>query len=205
MTMKKDNTKKDKKQIDLLEKKVTELEELVSSLQKEKDEVFNKLQRLGADYANYQKRTPKQIADSVAYEKEKFVKALLAAIDNFEHALANSDKAENLKSFVDGIQIVHDEIINTFKTLGVERIDAVGESFNPSMHEALMQRTDEEKQAGEILEEYQKGYKLNDKVIRPAKVIVNFIPQKQEDTEPQPSEEPQTDETADGEEENQQE
>ncbi len=191
----KDNSKNQKKEIESLEKKVAELEELVSCLQKEKDETFEKLQRLGADYANFQKRAPKQIADSVAYEKEKFVKALLGAIDNFEHALANSDKAEDLKSFVQGIQIVHDEIINTFKSLGVERIESVGQTFNPSMHEALMQRSEEGKTPGEILEEYQKGYKLNDRVIRPAKVIVNKVAplqsEQQQVSEEQPDEDQQ--------------
>lgn len=169
-----------KKDIKVLEKKVGELEELISQLQQEKEEVFSKLQRVSADYANYQKRVPKQISDSVAYEKESFVRALLGSIDNFEHALAGAEKADDLQSFVKGIEIVHNEIINTLKSLSVVRIDSVGQKFDPNMHQALMQRSEQDKENGIVLEEFQKGYMINDKVIRPAKVIVNNISQPQE-------------------------
>jgi molecular chaperone GrpE len=186
-----------KKDIKVLEKKVGELEELISQLQQEKEEVFSKLQRVSADFANYQKRVPKQISDSVAYEKESFVRALLGAIDNFEHALAGAEKAENLESFVKGIEIVHNEIINTLKGLSVIRIDSVGQKFDPNMHQALMQRTEPEKENGIVLEEFQKGYMINDKVVRPAKVVVNNIPTQQEqpeETEQEQSQEEQNQE-----------
>lgn len=172
--------RKERKEIKHLEEKIKELEEFLASVIAEKDELFAKLQRVSADYVNYQKRVPKQIADSVSYEKEKFVKAMLGAIDNFEHALASSDKAESLESFVKGIQMVHDEILNTLKSQGVERIASVGQQFDPSHHEALMQRKEDGKANGEILDEYLKGYKLNDRVIRPARVVVNKVEVPQE-------------------------
>jgi len=178
--------RKERKEIKHLEQKIGELDKVIAGVIVEKDELFAKLQRVSADYANYQKRVPKQIADSVSYEKERFVKAMLGSIDNFEHALANSDKADSLESFVKGIQMVHDEIINTLKGQGVGRIESVGRQFDPSHHEALMQKTEDGKANGEILEEYLSGYKLNDRVIRPAKVVVNKVdvPQEpQQDTE----------------------
>ena len=178
--------RKERKEIKHLEQKIGELDKVIAGVTVEKDELFAKLQRVSADYANYQKRVPKQIADSVSYEKERFVKAMLGSIDNFEHALANSDKADSLESFVKGIQMVHDEIINTLKGQGVGRIESVGRQFDPSHHEALMQKTEDGKANGEILEEYLSGYKLNDRVIRPAKVVVNKVdvPQEpQQDTE----------------------
>lgn len=173
MKQEKTQDKKAAKAVKKLEKKIGELEKSLEDVQKEKDEVFAQLQRVSADYANYQKRAPKQIADSVAYEKESFVRSLLNSIDNFEHVLANSEKAEDVASFVKGIQIVHDDIIDTLKSLGVERIEAVGTEFDPTMHEALMQRSEEDAEDGVVLEEYQKGYMIGDKVLRPAKVIVN--------------------------------
>lgn len=180
--------KKDNKEIKLLETKVNELQELISSLQEEKKQTFEQLQRVSADYANYQKRTPKQISDSVAYEKEKFLKAILGAIDNFELALDNKDKSQDLETFVKGIQMVHDEIINTFNGLGLKTINAVGHKFDPSKHEALMRQHEEGTEDNIILQQYQKGYTLNDKVIRPSKVIVNKKPVPQPEPEPQPEE-----------------
>ncbi len=168
--------KKDNKDIKLLDAKVGELQELISSLQEEKKQTFEQLQRVSADYANYQKRTPKQISDSVAYEKEKFLKAILGSIDNFELALDNKDKSNDLETFVKGIQMVHDEIMNTFNGLGLKAIDAVGQKFDPSKHEALMQQYEEGTKENIILQQYQKGYTLNDKVVRPSKVIVNKKP-----------------------------
>jgi molecular chaperone GrpE len=195
--------RKERKEIKHLEEKINELEEFLASVVTEKDELFAKLQRVSADYVNYQKRVPRQIADSVAYEKEKFVKAMLGSIDNFEHALANSDKAESLESFVKGVQIVYDEILNTLKGQGVERIASVGQQFDPSHHEALMQKTEDGKVNGEILEEYLKGYKLHDRVIRPARVVVNkvAVPQEpQQDAEQQKDTEPQKESDSDSQE-----
>ncbi|MHC4124496.1 MAG: nucleotide exchange factor GrpE, partial [Planctomycetota bacterium] len=70
------------------------LQQQIDCLQKEKDEIFNQLQRVSADYLNYQKRAPKQIADTIAYEKENVIKSLLPALDNFEHTLQNAHSAE---------------------------------------------------------------------------------------------------------------
>jgi molecular chaperone GrpE len=155
-----------------------ELEELrrtIESLQKEKDELFGKLQRVSADYANFQKRVPKQIADTICYEKEKIIKTLLPALDNFEHTLQNADSAENADVFVKGIEIIYDQMLDILKSHGVEQIKAPGEKFDPALHEAMMQKTEPEEEDNIVLEEFQKGYKLNGRVIRPSKVIVNKL------------------------------
>jgi len=156
----------------------SELEELrqtIESLQKEKDELFGKLQRVSADYANFQKRAPKQIADTICYEKERIIKTLLPVLDNFEHTLQNADSAENSDVFVKGIQIIYDQMLDILKSHGVEQIKAPGENFDPALHEAMMQKTEPEEQDNIVLEEFQKGYKLNGRVIRPSKVIVNKL------------------------------
>jgi len=156
----------------------SELEELrrtIESLQKEKDELFGKLQRVSADYANFQKRAPKQIADTICYEKERIIKTLLPVLDNFEHTLQNADSAENSDVFVKGIQIIYDQMLDILKSHGVEQIKAPGENFDPALHEAMMQKTEPEEEDNIVLEEFQKGYKLNGRVIRPSKVIVNKL------------------------------
>ncbi len=163
-------------------KKNDELQELldtVENLNKEKNELFEKLQRIGADYANFQKRAPKQIADTITYEKEMIIKSLLPALDNFEHTLQNADSAEDVVVLAKGIRIIYDQMLDILKSHGVEQIETLGEHFNPSMHEAIMQRAEPEKEDNIVLQEFQKGYKLNGRVIRPGKVIVNKLPSEQ--------------------------
>lgn len=155
----------------------------LEDLQKEKDELFEKLQRVSADYANYQKRSPKQIADTIAYEKEKIIKTLLPALDNFDHMLQNAPSAENVEVLVKGIQIVYDQMLDILKSHGVTQIKAMDERFDPSVHQAMMQRSEPEKEENIVLEEFQKGYKLNDRVIRPSKVIVNKLPSEEQATD----------------------
>lgn len=152
-----------------------ELRKLVENLQKERDELFEKLQRISADYANYQKRAPKQIADNVAYEKEMIIKSLLPALDNFEHTLQNTQSVENMDALIQGIKIIYDQMLDILKSHGVEPIKALGETFDPALHEAMMQKTEPEKENNIVLQEFQKGYKLNGRVIRPGKVIVNKL------------------------------
>lgn len=145
----------------------------IEQLQKEKDELFAQLQRVSADYSNFQKRSPKQIVDSVAYEKEKIIKTFLPALDNFEHTLQGASGANDIDILIKGVKIVYDQMLDILKSHGIEQIMASGEKFDPSVHQAMMQRSEPAKAEGIVLEEFQKGYKLNGRVIRPSKVIVN--------------------------------
>ena len=156
----------------------------IEQLQKEKDELFEKLQRVSADYANYQKRAPKQIADSVTYEKEKIIKTLLPALDNFEHTLQNADSAEDADVLIKGIRIVYDQMLDILKSHEVEQIKALGEKFDPALHQAMMRKVEPTEEEDVVLEEFQKGYKLNGRVIRPSKVVVNKLGPEQTDEEP---------------------
>lgn len=169
-----------------------ELRETLEGVQKEKDELFGKLQRVSADYANYQKRAPKQIADTIGYEKERIIKTLLPVLDNFEHTLQNAHSAEDVDVLVKGIQIVYDQLIDVLKSHKVEQIEAKGEKFDPAVHQAMTQRTEADAEDNIVLEEFQKGYKLNDRVIRPSKVIVNKLQTEPRELrqEGEPTEEP---------------
>jgi molecular chaperone GrpE len=163
------------KQVETRTAERDELHRMLSALQKEKDETFGKLQRVSADYANYQKRVPKQIADDVAYEKERLIKALLPILDNFERTLHESHAAETVEAVLHGIQIVHDHLIDLLRSLGIEQIDPVGEKFDPAQHEAVMYKEDAEKEDLTVLEVLQKGYRLDRRVLRPARVCINKI------------------------------
>lgn len=160
-----------------------ELKNQVAELLTEKQVLFEKLQRVSADYINYQKRAPKQIADSVAYEKKAIIRSLLPSLDNFNHALAGADTAKGpkaLEGIIKGLQMVYDHMLDALKSHGVEQIDALGKEFDPVMHEAMQTRYEEDKPENIILEEFQKGYTLNGLILRPSKVIVNKFPAKKE-------------------------
>ena len=185
---KEDKTVKSKK-ADAEEAKVQELQEQIEQLRQEKDETFAKLQRVVADYDNYQKRAPKQIADSVRYEKEKIIKSILPMLDNFEHTVAGAKTVESVDDMLKGVRIVYDQACDVLKSHGVEQIKALGEKFDPNLHQAMMRKQDAEYEDNIVIEEFQKGYKLGDRIIRPSQVIVNKLPE-----EEKPQEEPQEEE-----------
>jgi len=141
--------------------------------------LIGRFQRLSADYTNFQKRVPRQIADTIAYEKEKIIKSLLPVLDNFTHTLQNAQPAGDNEVLLKGIGIIYDQMLNILKSHGVEQIKAVGEKFNPAYHQAMMQQSQAGHQDNTVLEEFQGGYTLNSRVIRPSRVIVNKVPSAQ--------------------------
>jgi len=177
-----------------IDKKTHKLNEQIETLEKEKNETFEKLQRVSAEFMNYQKRVSKQISDAVSYEKESMIKSLLPVLDNFDHTLTGAENIDDVESLLKGVKIIYDQMISILKSHGIEQVASVGEQFEPATHEAMMQRAETDVEDGVILEEFQKGYKLNGRVIRPGKVIVNKkTEQKQEDT-PQAEPDIQTEE-----------
>lgn len=171
---------KEQEQLEPSKKELEELRQQLNHLQKEKDELFGKLQRVSADYINFQKRVPKQISDTTAYQKEMIIKSLLPALDNFERTLQNAHGSKNTEAIIKGVRIIYDQMLDILKSHGVEPIKALGEKFDPALHESMLQKAESEKQDNLVLEEFHKGYKLNGRVIRPSRVIVNKLPAKEE-------------------------
>lgn len=155
------------------DKKSTEaLEEKIVQLQQEKDESYNKLLRIQAEYDNFKKRTQKEKQSERKYKSQDLVNELLPAIDNFERAL-KVEIGDDASNFVEGMSMVYRQILDALESQGVEEIKSVGEEFDPNVHHAVMQVEDDEHESNIILEEMQKGYMLKDRVIRPAMVKVN--------------------------------
>jgi molecular chaperone GrpE len=173
------------KTLEELKKEVEELQKQVDGLKKEKDDIFAKLQRVAADYDNYQKRSSRQTADSIAYEKDKIIKALLPILDNFEYIIANTSCGVNDEALLKGVQIIYDQLMDVLKRQGVEQIKSTGEKFDPAHHEAITQRSEQDKEDGLVLEELQKGYKLNGRLIRASRVVVNKAPIAETEQEPE--------------------
>jgi molecular chaperone GrpE len=171
---------------------VEELQKQIEVLRKEKDDVFAKLQRVAADYDNYQKRSSKQTAESVSYEKDKIIKSLLPVLDNFDYILTNTSCGATDETLIKGVKIIYDQMLGVLKGHGIEQMKSAGERFNPAHHEAITHRSESDKEDGIILEELQKGYKLSGRLIRASRVVVNKLPSSQP---AQPTEEPETKDT----------
>ncbi|MYL33416.1 nucleotide exchange factor GrpE [Pontibacillus yanchengensis] len=145
----------------------------VEQLRQEKDETYQRLLRLQADYDNFRRRSQKEREDDLKYKSQDLVEELLPIVDNFERALQTEVQDDSAKSFVEGINMVYRQLKDALNKQGVEEIPAVGEEFDPNMHQAVMQVNDENYESNVVVEELQKGYKLKDRVIRPSMVKVN--------------------------------
>lgn len=137
------------------------------------EEADNRYLRLQADFDNFRRRTRLEIEAGEKYKAQKLVTELLPALDNFERALQIEAENEQTKSFLQGVEMVYRSIIDALKKEGVEAIQAVGKEFDPNFHQAVMQSEDENFGSNIVTAEFQKGYMLKDRVIRPSMVQVN--------------------------------
>jgi molecular chaperone GrpE len=145
-----------------------EEDELVA-LQRERDEYLDALQRLKADFENYRKRAAREYSDTVVRANERLVKELLPVLDDLGRALVAADEHEEVK-LVEGVQLVHRQLSALLEREGLAEIETDGR-FDPHVHEALMSQPSEEDE-GTVIEVVQKGYRLGDRVLRPARVVV---------------------------------
>ncbi len=151
---------------DQIEKEMyTELEEK-DNLLKEKEERYL---RMYAEFENYKKRTEKEKQNTMLYAKADVVEMLLPVIDSMENAIGIETQDQNLKQ---GIGLMFEQIKIFLEKNGVEEIGKVGEEFNPELHDAISIQEVENANSGEIISVFRKGYKIKDKIIRHAMVIV---------------------------------
>lgn len=148
---------------------INNLEEKLAYLEEEKDGYHKKLQRLQADFVNYRERSKREKEKIALKANVELIDELLPVIDNFERALVSEGNDNNFKT---GVEMIYKQLMNNFKKQGLKKIPTEGESFDHKYHEAIMQVEDSDKESGIIVEEMQKGYVLDDKVIRPAMVKV---------------------------------
>lgn len=149
-----------------------DLEELTAKAQKA-DEYLELAQRTRADFENYRKRAARETAAAQERGVVRLVKELLPAVDNLDRALeAGSANGESSDELLSGIKLVHAEIVAALGRAGVELYSPAGERFDPTQHEAVAQRPSEGSEPGTVLEVYQRGCRLGESVIRPARVLV---------------------------------
>ena len=145
------------------------LEECENEFEKKYNDVNEKYLRTLAEYDNYRKRTIKEKESIYPEAKAVVVEKFLPVMDNFQRAI---DSAENKDAFFDGVVMLKKQMDEVFTALGVEEIKAVGEEFNPELHNAVMHIEDEEAGENIIVEEFQKGYKIGERIIRHSMVKV---------------------------------
>ena len=148
-----------------LEQDIGELQEKA----RERDEYLALAQRAQADFENYRKRVSKDIATAEAKGVAKLARELLPALDNLGIALRSGETGEE---FVKGIELVYAELTAALERLGVEAYSPEGERFDPNLHEAMAKQPVDGAESGTVVEVYQRGYRLNGTVLRPARVVV---------------------------------
>jgi molecular chaperone GrpE len=145
----------------------------IAELEAKIKEMENRYLRLYADFENFRRRTRQEMEAAEKYRAQSLVSDLLPALDNFERALKIEADNEQAKSILQGMEMVYRSVLDALKKEGVEAIEAVGKPFDPHLHQAVMQIEDSNYEPNTVVEEFQKGYKLKDRVIRPAMVKVS--------------------------------
>ena len=159
----------EEKELSEEEKLQKQLEEAQQTIEDQKDKYL----RLSAEFDNYRKRTLKEKAELIKNGGEKAISAILPILDDLERALANMQKLDDIQAMYDGIDLIHQKFLKTLSQEGLQKMEPVGEAFDTDFHEAIaLVPAPEEAQKGNVLDCVQTGYKLNDKVIRHANVVV---------------------------------
>ena len=170
-----ENTETTETKEEVVEEKTAEelLQEKVDKLEEELKQSEDKYLRLYAEFENFKRRKNKEIEINNVYKSQKVITEILPSLDNLERALQVESDNEEIKSLLKGVEMVYEGLLNVLKSEGVELIETENAQFDPNYHHAVMQEEDSEKESGAILDTFQKGYKLKDRVIRPAMVKVN--------------------------------
>ena len=137
-------------------------------------ELNERIVRLTADFDNFRKRAQREKDEARQFANQGLLEKLLPVLDNFEMALTAVKDAD--PSLRDGVQMILDQLLGVLKESGVEPVDAMGQPFDPNLHEALSQEETTEVEEGTVVQQVQRGYKLNDRLVRPARVVVAKAP-----------------------------
>ena len=129
--------------------------------------------RLMAEFDNFRRRSAKEQLELIEVANGKLLEKLSEVQDNFERAFASENKAKDLDAFEKGMQMIYNQFAKVLTDAGLEQIDPTGKEFDPNLHEALMQQPSETIPEGHVVTVFQKGYKLKNKILKTAKVIVS--------------------------------
>jgi molecular chaperone GrpE len=164
--------KKEESEIEELKKKLEEKE-------KEAKEYYDRLLRAAADLENFKKRAVKDKEEWTKFANEDLIKSILPVIDNLERAVNHAEKVVDTGVMIEGVRLTLKQILQTLTRFGLVPFESVGKPFDPSMHEAMLVVESDQHEPNHVVEEFQKGYLLNDRLLRPATVSVSKLPEKE--------------------------
>jgi len=134
---------------------------------------YDKYLRISAEFENYKKRVSKDRTDLINFSNEKLLRDLLPVLDSLDRALDHVSNSGDFDAFVEGLGLINEKLQGMLEKHGVEKIEAVGKDFDPNYHEALMQVENGTYGNNKVVEEFEKGYLLNGRLLRPSKVTVS--------------------------------
>lgn len=171
-------------------------EEIVELRKKaeERDSFYDQLLRTRAEFMNYQKRMRKENESIAQFAIQELISDLFPELDNFDRALKLADGSQDFDKFVEGIKLIEDQLFKVLGKYGVKSIETVGKTFDPGLHEAVMEEENNELPHHTIIDELQRGFLLKERVIRPSKVKVSKRITKEGDEETKESEGVESDE-----------
>lgn len=148
-------------------------------------ETRERLLRLHADFENLKKRSAKEVADQRRFASAAVVERLLPIIDNFERALATGPADEDDRSFRRGVELIYRQLLDELKKEGLEPLDSVGKTFDPNLHEAVETCSEGGHPPHTVIREFLKGYRFQERLLRPSLVKVSVAPDESSGSEPQ--------------------
>jgi len=152
---------------------VDDLEAKLEVKEQEAKENYDRLLRVSAEFENYKKRTTRELEEFRKFANQSLIKEMLSVVDNLELAMNSTNGHKTIdRGLLQGLDMTHKEILKVFERFNVKPIEAKGQTFDPTFHEAVMQEATDEFDANTVINELQKGYMIHDRLLRPAMVVV---------------------------------
>jgi molecular chaperone GrpE len=161
------------------EKEIEELKKKLEEKEKEFKEHHDRLLRLAADFENYKKRAAREKEDWTKFANEDLIKAILPFIDNLERAVNHAQKVADTGVLIEGVRLTLQQLLQALNKFGLTPFESVGRPFDPAIHEAMLVVETDQHEPNQVMEEFQKGYLLNNRLLRPATVSVSKPPEKE--------------------------
>lgn len=155
------------------EEEEVDYQELYEELKADYDALNDKYLRLAAEFENFKKRSKRDHSRRLQFANEEFFKDILPIMDDLERAVDSAQEDASFERLKEGVELVYENFKSLLSQRGIEPIDSVGEPFDPEYHDAMMTRESDEYEPETVIDEFKRGYKMEDKVLRHAKVVVS--------------------------------
>ena len=140
---------------------------------KEAEENYERMLRVAADFDNFKKRAAREKEELIKYGNEDLIKAILPFLDNLEKAVDHSETTQGVQSLVEGVKLTIQQLLQALNKFGLSPVESLGKPFDPAFHEAMMVVQTDQHEPNQVVEEFRRGYLLNDRLLRPATVSVS--------------------------------